>query len=131
MARYIDADKFAERIKLSPAFKNIGFIEGDLLQSVVLDLLDNAPTADVEEVKHGEWIDKWDGKYANPTYVCSNCGEKALLENYINELDQWRYRQSLSIRCPHCGAKMDGQAPQKINHDSLCETETYKVGDVK
>lgn len=61
-----------------------------------------------EEVKRGEWIDKWEGKYANPTYVCSNCGEKALLECYINELSQWRYRQSLSIRCPHCGAKMDG-----------------------
>ena len=49
MARYIDADKFAERIRLSPAFKNTGF-EGDLLQRVVLDLLENAPTADVVEV---------------------------------------------------------------------------------
>ena len=63
---------------------------------------------DVEEVKHGEWIDKFNGKYANPTYVCSICGERALLEMYRNELDQWRYRQSLSIRCPHCGVKMDG-----------------------
>ena len=49
MARYIDADKFAERIKLSPAFKNMAF-EGDLLQRVVLDLIGNALTADVVEV---------------------------------------------------------------------------------
>ena len=45
MARYIDADKFAERIKASPAFRNI--YDGLLLQRVVIDLLNNAPTADV------------------------------------------------------------------------------------
>lgn len=46
MPRYIDADKFAERIKVSPAFPNMGF-EGHFLRNIVLDLLDNAPTADV------------------------------------------------------------------------------------
>ena len=45
MARYIDADKFTERIKVSPAFRNIN--DGLLLQRVVIDLLNNAPTADV------------------------------------------------------------------------------------
>ena len=45
MARYIDADKFAERIKASPAFRNIN--DGYWLQRVVLDLLNNMPTADV------------------------------------------------------------------------------------
>lgn len=49
MARYIDVDKFAERIELSPAFKKMAF-KGDLLQRVVLDLLDNAPIADVVKV---------------------------------------------------------------------------------
>lgn len=49
MPRYIDADRFAKRIKLSPAFKNMGH-EGDLLQRVVLDLLDNAPAVDAVEV---------------------------------------------------------------------------------
>lgn len=42
---YIDADKFAERIKVSPAFRNIN--DGLLLQRVVIDLLNNIPTADV------------------------------------------------------------------------------------
>ena len=45
MARYIDADKFTERIKASPAFRNI--YDGLLLQRVVIDLLNNIPTADV------------------------------------------------------------------------------------
>ena len=64
MARYINADRFAKRIELSPAFENAKHstvLWGDLLQRVVLDLLDNAPTADVEEVvrcgecKHKRW----------------------------------------------------------------------------
>ena len=68
MARYIDADKFTERIKVSPAFRNID--DGRLLQRVVIDLLNNMPTADVvpkSEVERLEYIllgvmhsvDKW------------------------------------------------------------------------
>lgn len=87
MARYIDADRFAERIKLSPAFKNAGF-EGDLLQRVVLDLLDNAPTADIAEVKHGEWQRQNGGFF----FLCSVCGKAAATKgNY----------------CHNCGAKMN------------------------
>lgn len=48
--------------------------------------------ADYAEVKHGEWIDKFNGRFVNPTHSCSVCGEKALLECYINEFDQWKYR---------------------------------------
>lgn len=99
MARYIDTERFAERIKLSPAFKNMAF-EGDLLQRVVLDILGNAPTADVAEVKHGYWIDDIQefttvaGVRMNGVvgYKCSLCGRKELSkEPYCN-----------------CGAKMDG-----------------------
>lgn len=90
MTRYIDADKYAERIKSSPAFKNMGF-EGNLLQKVVLDLIDNAPTADVTEVvrckdcKHSEllYLERigeepigahycyYLKRYTNPTAFCS------------------------------------------------------------
>lgn len=93
MARYIDADKFAERIKTSPAFNKIGF-EGELMQGVVLDLLNNMPAADVAEVKHGEWIWTETGEEDyDQFWVCSVCGEKDYIEtNY----------------CPNCGAKMDG-----------------------
>ena len=52
--RPIDADKLADRFKASPVFRNMGY-EGNFLLVIVLDLLGNAPTADVvplEEVHH-------------------------------------------------------------------------------
>lgn len=94
---YIDADKFAERIKLSPAFKKYG-IEGDLLQKVVLDLLDNAPAADVVEVKHSRWenISGFD--------VCNICGTSpAYCEPKPNN------PKGYPPYCHFCGAKMDGE----------------------
>ncbi len=109
MARYIDADKFSERIRLSPAFKNLGW-EGDLLQGVILDLLDNAPTADVVEVKFGKWIKTDRGIRVNantgqPMRVyyceCSCCGWHT-----GNQGVEFKY-------CPQCGTKMDGKEDNK------------------
>lgn len=48
-------------------------------------------TAEVEEVKHGEWIE--DGDYQ----VCSVCGEE-------HHWDEYR-----ATYCDACGAKMDGR----------------------
>ena len=59
MPRHIDADKFIERIKESPAFQNMG-TDGYFLQCVVLDLLRDFPTADV--VPKCE-VDKWYHEY--------------------------------------------------------------------
>ena len=73
MARYIDADAYA--------------FPGDLI---------NEPTADVVEVKHGEWIYKEIFGIEFPE--CSVCGtqfEDANCEDYPY--------------CPECGAKMDGR----------------------
>ena len=62
----------------------------------MLGEIEDAPTADVVEVKHGEWI--------RPTIIhgmtiagllhCSVCGEVPC--------DEGKY-------CPNCGAKMDGK----------------------
>ena len=72
MNRYIDADKFAERIKASPAFSNMGQ-DGLFLQDVVLEILKKFPavksTADVVEVRHGEWIKP----SAHSDICCSKC----------------------------------------------------------
>ena len=59
-----------------------------------------APTIDAEPVKHGKWVDKWGGKYANQSYRCSVCGEHAFEDGK---------RWYLSDYCPNCGAKMDLQ----------------------
>ena len=81
----------------------------------VIDRIKSAPTADVVEVRHGEWmtreyqygengeIDKWvekPAKYGDCAY-CSLCLQHAGLNGggeYV-----------LSAYCPNCGAKMDGK----------------------
>ena len=70
MARYIDADKL---------------IEGRVENDPVVIAANCTPTADVQEVKCGEWIDD----------TCSQCGYGVMPWNAINY-------------CPNCGAKMDG-----------------------
>lgn len=55
--------------------------------------IDKIPTADVEEVKHGEWE-----KFEIPHMMrCSECG--------VSDLDIHRTKFAF---CPNCGAKMDG-----------------------
>lgn len=61
------------------------------------------------EQSEGEWIDQYNGKYANPIYVCSLCGKGTLLTPYINELNNMEMTQALSPFCPNCGAKMKGE----------------------
>ena len=53
----------------------------------------NLHTADVEEVKYGEWL----ATYYPDIYQCSVC-RKEVNDHYIN----------LHKHCLHCGAKMDG-----------------------
>lgn len=64
--------------------------------------------ADYCKQKKGEWVDQYNGKYANPIYVCSICGKGTLLTPYINELNNMEMTQALSAFCPNCGAKMKG-----------------------
>ena len=78
MARYIDADKLIaeyDRVHIGPA-------------GGARKLMVEAPTADVVEVEHGEWIKKGNEKR------CSVCGFI-----YYSNNDEWNF-------CPNCGAKM-------------------------
>jgi DNA-directed RNA polymerase subunit RPC12/RpoP len=84
MARYIDADKLLNNLPNDLPYK-----------ASVKRVLIQAPTTDVEEVKHGEW------KQGVP-YVCSICGKPASDEKNTDE----KYSCWLSPYCPHCGAKM-------------------------
>ena len=61
IARYIDADKFIERLKASPAFPNMG-MDGYFLLDVVENLLKNSPTADVAPKSEVEF---WQDAAAN------------------------------------------------------------------
>lgn len=63
--------------------------------AIVRHAIEDAPTADVVEVRHGEW--GFDGL----GWTCSECGEYALANKAKMQVH--------SRHCPHCGAKMDGE----------------------
>ena len=104
MARYIDAARTADII--SEKF-NIPLCD-------LVDVFAEIPTANVVEVKRGEWKDRYNNKYYNHLYECSACGKEALYERYKNELDQWKERQALTPICPYCGAKIDGVRKEDV-----------------
>ena len=62
------------------------------------------PTADVVEVRHGEWYRHDKKKHGDTCYYCSVCEKMALADCMIWELSDY---------CPHCGAKMDGEVEKK------------------
>ena len=86
MAEYIDRNGLIEALnKFAPEHYN----------ALINQLITKYPTADVEEVKHGEWshlgADEW---------CCTNCGEVVTTEG------SWDI--PLKKYCNECGAKMDG-----------------------
>ncbi len=104
MARYIDADRFRDRVKtqVNPYGKPTLEYESGLK---VLTMIDNEPTADVVEVKQGEWVHTDE----DGTWKCSLCGGEIVADAYgdIHPLDDCGW-----IGCPYCLARMDG-TPQK------------------
>ena len=67
-----------------------------------IDIIEDAPAADVAPVVHGRWIrPHW--KNNNYCCDCSECGGEAMHRDY-----QWNKNGVYPI-CPHCGAKMDGE----------------------
>lgn len=107
MARYIHAERlkdsmFAYYDCLSESAKGRPY-KGDTLMDyevvdMIEDCIENAPTADVEEVKHGEYIySSTDNKWH-----CSEC----FAERPRNNGD---IPYSDIYCCYKCGAKMDGE----------------------
>lgn len=91
MARYIDADKL-----IADCEEEIVDYDEDLqrhfvIKAVPTEYIEDFPTADVAEVKHGKWIDTT--AYCGE-FTCSICKEMCVTNKY-------KY-------CPHCGAEMDG-----------------------
>lgn len=97
MARYIDADVLTD--KLEELQFNAPVMTPVMKIYNVIELVEDQPTADVVEVKHGYWIDNIQ-KFTSPAgvtkdylvgYKCSECGRtESRKEPYCN-----------------CGAKMD------------------------
>ena len=92
MAEYIDREaalKRFEEIKQSGiSLKDAIYIDG------VMAVIETLPAADVEPVRHGEWVDTPNGTET----ICSYC--KADWNVFDNDTYRFNY-------CPHCGAKME------------------------
>lgn len=100
MSRYKDIDLYTkilrEEIRDIKNFENSMYRKGKrngliLAKAILLDGK-RIPTADVVEVKHGEWIVDEEG-----FVICSECGEE-------HTWDEFR-----PLYCDMCGAKMDGE----------------------
>lgn len=97
--RYIDAGKIVITAERGISDNGLIFIPmSDVHQSI-----ERTPTADVAEVRRGEWIDEDfpERKVTiNSVAICSICHEMALKTEHGYSI--------LSHYCPNCGAKMDG-----------------------
>ena len=95
MARYIDAEK----LKCSIDSETDSIFDWDMtieeLYYNLCKLIDDEPTADVQEVKHGYWQNKYRSGTTIKEGVVSSC------------CDMWNNRKSQF--CPNCGARMDGE----------------------
>ena len=100
MTKYIDVNKLINQIKDLPTWievlgfgwRSAKYPNGVFDCEDVINSIQNQPTADVEELKHGEWVyDHW------CEFKCSICGHWSQTEP--------RARENY---CPNCGAKMDG-----------------------
>lgn len=103
MSKYIDVEKLAVLIN---DYLELPTLNTDYQAGIqkVLKMINAYPAADVQEVKHGKWIEPVPG---DGFPYCSNCKNIALDRGpFLNpKLMDWH----LAPYCPHCGAKMDGK----------------------
>ena len=110
MSRYIDADVLIDAIEncsyttWSKDVNRTWWAQSVKVKDNIVNCIKNTPTADVVEVRHGEWIEQVRdyGKYlVTEGYKCSICG-------YETMDNDKKY-------CPNCGAKMDGERKKRWN----------------
>lgn len=95
MTEYIERDKLLYEFR--EIMPDIGVNElADELYNVALNL----PAADVEEVKHGKWIEYPRAHY----FKCSECKETVPYKKAVLIRGKRKYKY-----CPHCGAKMGAE----------------------
>lgn len=95
MARYIDADEIRQYF-----IDMVRVLGRELSVNYIVHTIDKQPTADVAEVKHGEWKDKFNRSRMVTQSFCSVCGE----HSGVGGRESNRHKPY----CPNCGAKMDG-----------------------
>ena len=96
MAEYIEREALLEKAKeLSQTYSS------SCLASVhIIKAIENAPKADVVEVKHGEWELHGNDDSLGCSYFCSSCWWNMDEDEFLDNWSHFKY-------CPNCGAKMD------------------------
>ena len=101
MSRYIDADLLLAKCRRNRMFEKT--LEDTRMVYVERSVIDSIPTADVVEVRHGEWKQN---PFFEPLYYCSECGRH--IEDRSNDKNP-----SKNFPYCHCGAKMDGERKEE------------------
>ena len=99
MPEYIEREALIKKINSTKAMARTAFPKRSFCVSDVLDCIYTAPTADVAEVRHGEWVipvtkEPWREGFVG---MGTNCG-------YTN-----CHTKKAPKFCEGCGARMDGK----------------------
>ena len=98
MAKYIDADKLYPKLdKLHGYYDARQDFTKCTAVSFCIEMLEDMPTADVVEVKHGEWKHSDKARHWTGKDECSVCTYHTYDRDDLSHLNY----------CPYCGAKMD------------------------
>ena len=102
MAEYIEKQALLKKMYASYSVPLLisQTTDEDIMFKTMVSIVEEQPTADVVEAKHGEWI-YWQPDGTNHLWSCSVCGG-AISTPMKFVADHIKY-------CEHCGAKMDGE----------------------
>lgn len=92
MPKYIDVEEL-KKYDFNKIFDYEASYETCLGIEAVLMIAEMMPSAEVQEAKRGTW------EMNNEMMTCSNCCEQ------FDKIFKYDY-----LYCPHCGARMDGDA---------------------
>lgn len=94
MAEYIERE----------ALKRLLIDKYNFFPVFVKNAIEESPTADVVEVRHGKWISASKKQGVNIGMKCSLCGARIKYSEFFNGNHNY---------CHKCGAKMDGKEEVK------------------
>lgn len=104
MSDYIDRAALGIDFCRWNVFENKSYVDG---WNAAIKILKEAPAADVQEIKHGKWIETQEplGWCDVDCAECSVCHESWIIDE-DSSIDDY---ESMWHYCPNCGAKMDGE----------------------
>ena len=108
MSRYIDADNLADVIDCLDTVEGQG---NAVFAYDVIQAINDAPTADVQEIRHGQWEEDEE----TGDLQCSECGHFTgeFFGDFVRTEWGLIHRTLRPTYCSKCGAKMDGKEDKK------------------